>query len=174
MPIINVYKFLMEKFFDVSQPIEENQKIYEDVSYIKCIYDIIDNNEIQIINYRSDYNVNEDIGKKIKILNGDKKEELIFKKKFDNLGINTIVFIVEEKLTDLSYLFNKCSSLKDVKFISFEMDQVTKMRAMFSECDELEYLDLSDFNTSNVTDMGYMFNQCKNLKEINGINDFNT
>ena len=123
----------MEKFLDVSQPKEEKLKISKDTSYIKCIYDVKDNNETQIINYRIDNIVDEDIAKKIKILKDGKKEALIFKKKFDNLGINTIVFIVEEKLTDLSYLFNKCSSLKDVKFISFEMDQVTKMRAMFSE-----------------------------------------
>ena len=67
----------MKKISDVSQPIEENQK---GVSYIRCIYDIKDNNETQIINYRSENHVNEDIEKKIKILNGDKKEELIFKK----------------------------------------------------------------------------------------------
>ena len=68
----------MEKISDVSQPIEENQK---GVSYIRCIYNIKVNNETQIINYRSENHVNEDIGKKIKILNGDKKEKLIFKKK---------------------------------------------------------------------------------------------
>ena len=139
MLLLITYKLLMEKISDVSQPIEENQKA---ISYIRCIYKIKDHNETQIINYRSENHVNEDIGKKIKILNGDKKEELIFKKKFDNLGINTIDFIVEEKLTNLSYLFSKCSSLIEVKFISFETDQVNKMRKMFSECNKLKLIKL--------------------------------
>ena len=102
----------MEKLNDVPQPIEDMQKKYKEISLIRCIYDIKDNNETQIINDRSPNYVNEEIGKKIKILNGDKEEGLIFKKKFDNLGIHTIDFIVLEKLTNLNYLFFKCSSLK--------------------------------------------------------------
>ena len=120
--------------FDASQPSDTKQKENNGISYIKCSYDVKDiTNEIQIMNYRSENFTNEEIGSKIKILNDGKKEELIFKKKFDNLGINTIDFIVEEKLTNLSYLFSKCSSLIEVKFISFETDQVTKMRKIFSE-----------------------------------------
>ena len=45
---------------------------------------------------------------------------------------------------------------------------------MFNECNNLEYLDLSNFDTSNVIDMGFMFNKCILLKEIKGINRFNT
>ena len=48
------------------------------------------------------------------------------------------------------------------------------MKAMFQECNELEYLDLSNFDTSKVNDMEYMFYECKKLKEIKGINKFNT
>ena len=32
------------------------------------------------------------------MLNGDKKEEIIYKKKFNDIGLNTIYFIVEENL----------------------------------------------------------------------------
>ena len=54
---------------------------------IKCTYDIKDiNNEIQIINNRVQNDINEEIEKKIKILNGEQKEKLIFKKKFNKLG----------------------------------------------------------------------------------------
>ena len=48
------------------------------------------------------------------------------------------------------------------------------MSGIFSGCKELEYLDLSNFNTSNVTDIFFMFAGCSKLKEIKGINDFNT
>ena len=99
---------------------------------IKCTYEIKDNNNyIQIINNRGIKNVNEEIESKVKILNGDKKEKLIFKKKFNKIGINIIYFIIEEKLTDISFLFNNCSSLKEINFISFETDKVNNMGAMF-------------------------------------------
>jgi len=48
------------------------------------------------------------------------------------------------------------------------------MNGMFAECKELEYLDLSNFDTSKVKNMGVMFYNCYKLKEIKGINKFNT
>ena len=53
------------------------------------------NESIQIINNRGLEFINEEI--EAKILNGDKKEKLIFKKKFNKLGLNTVYFIIEEK-----------------------------------------------------------------------------
>ena len=48
------------------------------------------------------------------------------------------------------------------------------MNSMFGKCNNLEYLDLSNFDTSKVNNMEYMFNKCHKLKEIKGINKFNT
>ena len=92
---------------------------------IKCIYEIEDYNEIQIINNGTENFINEEILQKIKILNGNQKEKLILKKKFDKIGMNTIVFICEEILTNMDFLFYLCSSLKRVEFISFDTSQVT-------------------------------------------------
>ena len=50
---------------------------------------------------------------------------------------------------------------------------MTNMSGMFQNCIKLINLDLN-FDTSNVRDMSYMFNECNELKEINGINKFNT
>ena len=63
--------------------------------------------KLSIINARNE--VNEEIEQKIKILNGKKKEKLIFKKKFNKLGLNTITFICEEKLNDMNFMFNNCA-----------------------------------------------------------------
>ena len=141
---------------------------------IRCTYLIKDNNDTQIINYRGKVDINEEIESKVKILSDNNKEKLIFKKKFNKVGINTIDFIIEENLNNMSFMFNKCSSLKRIEFISFETTQVTNMVAMFQECNELEYLDLSNFNTSNVTSMNFMLSGCKQLKIIKGINKLNT
>ena len=143
-------------------------------SYIKCTYEIKDFNMIQLLNYKGKKYINEEIETKIKILNGAKAEPLVFQKKFTKLGMNTIIFIIEENLVNMSYLFNECKSLKKIEFISFETIQCTNMCAMFQCCEELEYLDLSNFNTSNVTDMSFMFNICYKLRNIKGLDKFNT
>ena len=150
----------------------------EQIISFTCTYDIKDIfSYTQIINNRSGIhvnNVNKEIESKIKILNRGKKEKLTFTKLFDSQGINVINFIIESKLTNMNFMFNNCTSLKEVNFSNIETDQVTEMREMFQKCNKLENLDLSNFNTNNVTDMSFMFNKCLKLKEIKSINNFNT
>ena len=74
----------------------------------------------------------------------------------------------------MSFMFNNCSSLKKVEFISIDTTKVTNMSLMFQGCSELEYLDFSNIDTSNVADMKLLFSSCKKLKEIKGINNLNT
>jgi len=89
-----------------------NSNLSNKVSF-RCIYDIKNYDEIQIINDRiNGENINQQINSKIKIMNNNKKEELLFKKKFNKLGLNNIDFIIEDRLIDMSYMFNKCLSLK--------------------------------------------------------------
>ena len=85
-------------------------KINNNISYIKCTYEIKDNNYIQIINNRDLEYVNEEIESKVKIWNNGKKENLIFKKQFNKKGIYNIYFIIEKKLNNMSFMFNNCSS----------------------------------------------------------------
>jgi len=142
----------------------------------RYFYDIKNiNEEIQIINDRVDEDdYNKEIKSKIKILNNNKKEELILTKKFNKIGINTIDFIIEGKLTNMSYLFKDCHSLIKIEFLSIDTSKVKSMRLIFSGCEFLEYLDLSNFDTSNVGGMNGMFSGCFKLKEIKGINNFKT
>ena len=88
----------------------------ENISYIKCTYDIKDYNETQIINFRGEKTINEEIESKVKIWNDGKAEKLIF---------TNIYFIIEEKLTNISYMFNECTSLKEIYFINVNTIQVT-------------------------------------------------
>ena len=143
----------------------------------RCYYNIEDiENTIAIINsgYLTLFK-NEELDSKIRILNGNKKEKLgRGYKKFDKTGINSVDFIVEGKLTNMSYIFIKCESLKKVEFISIDTSKVTSMNQMFSGCNSLESVDLYNFNTSNVENMEKMFEGCSKLKEIKGLNNFNT
>ena len=76
---------------------------------------------------------------------------------------------------NMKYIFNKCSNLIKIGGINKFVTKETKyMEGMFQSCTKLEILDLSNFDTSNVIDMSFLFNQCEKLKEIKGINKFNT
>ena len=141
----------------------------------RCFYDVKNIDEkIRILYDGHGEHVSKEIKSKIKILNDNKKEELIFTKKVNIIGINTIDFIIEGKLTKMCDIFKGCISLIKIEFIFIDTSQVKYMDFMFHGCHSLEYLDLSNFDTSNVESMMYMFDCCFKLKEIKGINNFNT
>ncbi len=72
-------------------------------------------------------------------------------------GLNTLD---TSSVTDMSHMFNGCTSLEEVDLSSFNTAAVTDMTSMFHNCDNLNGLDLSTFNTAKVTDMRNMFNSC--------------
>ena len=153
----------------------ENIKINIGLPLIECTYDIKDTNLVQIMNDRGITSINEEVVLKIKILNDENIfEPLILQKQFNKLGMNTVIFVIEENLSDMSFLFNKCYSLKKIQFFNFTTIHATKMIATFQECKEVEYIYLSNLDISNVTNICNLFNGCQNLKEIKGINNFNT
>ncbi len=75
-------------------------------------------------------------------------------------GSNTI------NVTDMSFMFNGCTTLTSLDVSSFDTSNVTEMHYMFEDCASLESLDLSGFDTSKVTSIGYMFDGCSNLSTI--------
>jgi V8-like Glu-specific endopeptidase len=79
---------------NIGIPIET---LINQISYIKCTYEIINDNYTQIINYTDGVEVNKDIESKIKMLNNGKEEKLVFMKKFNKIGMNIIYFIIKKK-----------------------------------------------------------------------------
>ena len=72
-----------------------------------------------------------------------------------------------DKITDMSYMFLNCSSLKKIIFPeNFNTKNNTNMNSMFCNCSSLEEIDLTSFNTKNVIDMASMFSGCSKLKTI--------
>ena len=69
-------------------------------------------------------------------------------------GINNI--------TNMSYMFNKCSSLLSLPDISkWKINNVNDMSYMFYNCSSLISLpDISKWNTKNVTDINHIFIYC--------------
>ena len=85
--------------------------------------------------------------------------------KIDLSGFDT------SNVTNMSYMFNKCKKLKEIKGLNtFITKNVKDMARMFSECSELENLVLTSFETPNVTNFSSMFNKCNNLKYLNLLN----
>lgn len=112
-----------------------------------------------------------------------------------NTALTSVKFGPEfnsEKVTDMSYMFNYCSSLTDVNLenvkttsvvtmanmftyssslkslnlSSFSGEKLENMMGMFMNCSSLESLDLTAMNTANVTNMNSLFMNCTSLKTI--------
>ena len=69
-------------------------------------------------------------------------------------------------VTDMGWMFNYCASLTSLDLSGFDTSSVTGMSVMFQNCASLTSLDLSGFDTSNVTKMAGMFSNCKDLTSL--------
>ena len=217
----NIYKCDIESKKDGMVILKDNQKligikkendeiipmniILNKINYIKCIYEIRSKDvskEIQIMNNQAHFDnaiQNEELGKEIEIIiNGEIKSN-IFKYKFKKEGENSIYFLSNKPISDMSYMFYDCTLLKVLDLSSFNTNQVnnmasmlcncralkelnidvlntnkvTNMRSMFCNCRSLTAINLGSFNTEQVTDMSFMFYNCRSLKSLN-LSSFNT
>ncbi|MDO4807621.1 MAG: BspA family leucine-rich repeat surface protein [Coriobacteriales bacterium] len=64
-------------------------------------------------------------------------------------------------VTNMSQMFEGCTSLVDLDLSGFVTSQVTNMSQMFAGCTALKTLNISSFDTSSVTYMANMFDRCK-------------
>ena len=106
-------------------------------------------------------------GKKIDLYN----EIFINEEQKENLEIK----LIETKIiTNMSYMFYKCSSLQSLPDISkWDTKNVTNMSFMFSGCSSLQSLpDISKWDTKNVTDMSWMFYNCGSLQSLPDISNW--
>ena len=70
---IKIYK--MKEVLKEAKIINKPPQFKENISYIKCVYNIKDHNETQIINYKGETGINEEIESKVKIWNGERAEQ---------------------------------------------------------------------------------------------------
>ena len=69
--------------------------------------------------------------------------------------------------TGASYLFNGFTNVTSINFgNNFDTSRTTNMSSMFQKCTSLTSLDLSNFDTSKVTSMSSMFDGCTGLTSI--------
>ena len=87
--------------------------------------------------------------------------------------INGIENINTANVTDMSNMFEKCSSLISLDLSSFDTKNVQNMEWMFSGCSSLTNLDLSNFDTANNTSTSGMFADCSSLTSLD-LSNFST
>ena len=88
-------------------------------------------------------------------------------------GISKIRIIIDYQVKLFHKLFYNCCCIEYIYFKKSYRKNITDMSYMFCGCLSLKKLDLSNLNTSNVTDMNNMFFDCLSLDKYNQIN-FNT
>ena len=64
------------------------------------------------------------------------------------------------EVTNMGYMFIRCSSLTSLDVSNFDTSKVTAMYAMFEDCSSLTSLDVSNFDISKVTAIYGMFCEC--------------
>ena len=82
----------------------------------------------------------------------------IFMNNLTNVNFKSII-----KPISTCMWFFYASILENLNVRNLDTSNVTNMSGMFNGCSSLESLDLSNFDTSNVTNMSYMFHGCNNL-----------
>ena len=148
----------------------------ENKNVIKCLYNINEENEnqdVQIFN-----NIN-NIDEKITEINIFKEDDI--KKKlyngqcrFEKKGKYFIQYHLDSSATDLSDMFNNCTSLIKVYMPSLKDNKIKSMKNMFLKCSSLREINyLPSLNTKDVIDMSNLFSACSSLKKIN-LSSFNT
>ena len=159
-----------------------NKMMNKDITEINIIYDInkknkdIEKEEDKINIFGSEFvKKNKNICK----MEIDNKEYEL-KEKFNIKNYNNNIFKIKLKginyITDMSFMFNECSSLSSLPDISkMNTHNVTNMSGMFYKCLSLSSLpDISKWNTKNVTDISGMFDRCSSLSSLPDISQWNT
>ena len=139
------------------------------INYIKAKFEIKHENlgkEIQILNDTYISHRNDEIRKINNIIINRELTNTIYRYLFNKEGIYIIYYLSDELLTDMSYMFFKCSSLKEIDLSQFNTYVVTNMSYMFSDCLNLKKINLRLNNIKNI-ECNNIFEGCSSLNESN-------
>ena len=145
-----------------------NNKIKDKENYIKCIYQIKNeelNLPLQILN-NGEKN-EKDIRKYCELYVNNKKINFCLKYQFNKENQNEFKIKVNKFLKNISFLFSFCTPLVSIDLYNFNTNNVNNMKCIFYKCSSLTTLNLSNFNTNNVKDMSWMFSKCSSLSSLN-------
>ena len=151
----------------------------KDIAEIRIVYNINRKNEENEENIRIfGHEFVENNKNKCKMIIDNKEYEITENYNITNYNNNKLEIKLKgiDNVTNMSYMFSRCSSLSSLPDISkWNTSNVTDMSGMFVGCSSLSSLpDISKLDTSNVTNMGYMFIGCSSLSSLPDISKLNT
>ena len=140
----------------------------KEISEINIIYDIHEKFEEYINIFGSIFVEN---NKTIcKMIIDNKEYEIAQRYNIKNYKDNILKIKLKgiDNITDMSFMFNRCSSLLSLPDISkWNTENVTDMSFMFNKCISLLSLpDISNWNTNNVINMSNIFYGCSSLLSL--------
>ena len=84
-----------------------------------------------------------------------------------NLKYVNVRNVNTSRVTQMSYLFQNCTSLSSIDLSGFDTTLVRYMTRFFQNCISLTSIDIGHFNTGNCYALESMFNGCTSLTYIN-------
>ena len=173
--------------FEIIKNINEINKIKNKIQVINLIINNlieeniknkfnIQNNLINELNKESSKtNNNKNTIKGIFQVDDIYKDIEIFNQYVEDEGFD--VYLNDKKINVIKtykILYKNFKDKGDYEFKIIFKNKIPNFERIFQKCSYLISLDLTNFDTKNYTSMGWMFNKCYKLKEIKGINNFNT
>ena len=93
----------------------------------------------------------------------DNSKEEIKRNKLDyNEEVKKIKIIIDYQVKSFKELFGYCYCVGSIFFKKFYRNNITDMSYMFYGCNSLKELNLNNFNTNNVTDITYFYDNLMN------------
>ena len=96
-----------------------------------------------------------------------------FKNMSNIVSIDGMEYLNMSKVSNMSSMFEGCSSLDSLDMSNFNTSSVKNMSALFKGCSSLTNLDVTPLNTTDVTNMSEMFKGCSSLENLD-VTHFNT
>ena len=90
-------------------------------------------------------------------------------------ALENITMPSEVKCSDLTYVFNGCTSIENIDLTTFDVSDVTSTSNLFNRCTNLKTINLTGWNTNKLNNTERMFAVCSSLEDdgLIGLEDLN-
>ena len=91
----------------------------------------------------------------------------LFGEEFSKNNKRNCFLVINDEVKDFNSIYNiDIKKENSVKVELFEENRITNMSSLFNNCNSLTYIDISDWDMKNVTNMSQMFRTCQILTTI--------
>ena len=140
---------------------KNNSNKFSSVGDLICEYDIKDTQQSTFILGKEYIKTTE-----LQIIINGKEIKYNKEHKFDEAGINTVIFKVQNNI-NMDLMFKDVSSLKSINLTSTKNAKITSMISTFENCENLDFFHIDGFDTSEVKSMHKLFYKTSSLLNMN-------